>query len=143
MLHQKWVLQHPNDLSAQADFAEAYFSIGRFAECIQRIDGLLMSSEVPTRTKTALRAIEIASLLADDKTEEVLGRLEVLVGEVTKQPMEFKLTWSFDGTRHYIDGEYKLSKYRPWLSELFDALASKDRQTMLTALQKVRLQFKA
>ena len=100
------------------------------------------SPEVPVSSKSALRAIEIASLLADNKASQVPVKVDNLIAEVTRQPAEFKVTWGFDGTRHFIDQNEKLLPYRPWLGELFDALVGKDRDSMLTALQSVRVRTK-
>jgi tetratricopeptide (TPR) repeat protein len=142
LLHQQWLTLHPHNISAQADFAEAHFSMGRFAECEQRINDLLAMPEVPVSTKTALRTIDIASLLADGKTSQVPVKLDTLIADVTRQPTEFKFTWGFDGTKHFIGQNESLSPYRGWLGQLFDALASKDRDTMLKALRDVRANFK-
>ena len=142
-LDQHWLARRPDDLSAQADFAEAHFTTGRFAECGQRINALLAKPEVPVSTKTALRAIEIANLLALNQSGQVPTKIEMLLGEVSHEPAEFKVTWNFDGTRHFIGEDEKLGPYHAWLAQLFDALESKDRDTILKALQDVRARFKA
>ncbi|HEX5701855.1 MAG TPA: hypothetical protein VFX97_01395 [Pyrinomonadaceae bacterium] len=141
-LHQQWLAQHTEDISAQINYAEAHFSVGRFAECEQRVNALLTNPRVPVSTKTALRATKIASLLADGKASQVPVNLDALIAEVAGQPAAFKVEWVFDGTRHFIDQNEKLSSYRAWLGRLFVALASKDRDTMLKALQNVRANYK-
>jgi len=47
-----------------------------------------------------------------------------------------------NGIRHFIGQNEKLSPYRTWLSQLFDAMASKDRDAMLKALQDVSANFR-
>jgi tetratricopeptide (TPR) repeat protein len=141
-LSQQWLARHPEDISVQGNFAEAQFTVGRFAESGQRINALLTNPAVPPRTRTALRAIEIADLLALAQIQEVPAKVDTLIAEVARQPVEFKVLWKFDGTRHFIGQDEKLSSYRAWLGQLFDALASKDRDTMLKALQDVRAKFK-
>jgi tetratricopeptide (TPR) repeat protein len=137
-LNQQWLARHPDDLAAQASFAENHFTTGRFSECGQHITALFGKPEVPVSTKTALQAIEIANLLALNQAGQVLTKIGVLLGEVARQPAAFKVDWVFDGTRHFISQNEKLSPYRAWLELLFDALASKDRDTMLRALQEVK-----
>ena len=142
VLHQQWLTRHTGDISAQADFAEAHFTIGSFVECGQRINAVLAMPEVPDSTKIALRAIEIASLLGDSKASQVPVKIDALIAEVTRQPAEFKVIWSFEGTKHFIVQNKKLSPYQAWLGRLFDALARKDRETILLALREVKTKFK-
>jgi tetratricopeptide (TPR) repeat protein len=141
-LNQKWLARHPEDVSAQADFAEKQFTTGRFPECEQRINALLAKPEVPAKTKTALRAIEIANLLALNQAGQVPGKIDALIDEVSRQPATFEVDWVFDGTRHFINQNEKLLPYRAWLGQLFDALHSKDRDAMLKAFQEVLANFK-
>lgn len=142
VLNQQWLARHPEDVSAQADVAEALFTVGRFAECGQRVDVLLATPIVPSSVKVPLRAVEIASLLAEGKAGQTTVKIDLMIADVTHQPPDFKLAWSFNGTKHFVDQSEKLSRYRGWLGQLFDALGSKDRDTMLKALQQVRSTFK-
>lgn len=142
-LRQRWLARHPGDIEVQASFAESHFTTGRFAECKQRLDILLTGLELRVDFKTPLRAIEIANLLALNQADQVPAKLARLVGEVSQQPEEFKSEWTFDGTRHFINENEKLLPYRAWLGQLFDALASQDRDTMLKALKDVQAKFKA
>jgi hypothetical protein len=141
-LNQQWLARRPDDISTQADFAEKHFTTGRFEGCERRITELLAKPEVPTKTKSALRAIEIADLLALNKTNKIPIKIEALIAEVSRQPVEFKVEWSFSGTRHFIGQNEKLTPYRVWLISLFDALAGKDRKTILKGLQEVKDSFK-
>lgn len=138
LLHQQWLVRHKEDISAQADFAQAHFTTGRFNECEQRIKTFLTLPEATVSTKTALRAIEIANYLASDKSSRVHGELNLLLTEVANQSTEFKVDWVFDGTKYYIDHNEKLLPYRPWLKQLFDALKGKDRDTILKGLREVQ-----
>lgn len=142
LLIQQWLVQHSKDISAQADFAEGHFTMGRFVECEQRINALLNNSAVPISTKTALRAIEIASLLANKQSQLLPAKLDVLIADVIRQPPGFKVDWSFDGARYFIIHNETLSSRRVWLEQLLDALESKDQDEMLRALQEVRTKFK-
>jgi tetratricopeptide (TPR) repeat protein len=141
-LHQQWLARHQDDISAQAHLAEASFTTARFSECEQRIAALLSQSEISDSTKTVLRAIEIASLLALGQSKQVPSRLDALIEDVARQPPTFKIEWRFDGTRYFIAHGEKLLARRIWLEHLLDALASKDHDTMLKVLQEVRETYK-
>jgi tetratricopeptide (TPR) repeat protein len=142
-LHQQWLARHQDDISAQAHLAEASFTTAQFSECEQGIAALLSQSKISDSTKTALRAIEIASLLALGQSKQVPSRLDALIEGVAHQPPTFKIEWNFDGTRYFIAHSEKLLARRIWLGHLLDALASKDQDTMLKALQEVRSTYKA
>jgi tetratricopeptide (TPR) repeat protein len=140
-LNQQWLARHPNDISAQADFAEKHFTTARFEECERRINALLAVPEVSAGTKSALRAIEIADLLALNKADRISPKMEALIAEVSCQPAEFKVGWVFDGTRHFISQTEKLSPYCDWLDKLFDAIGGEDRETILKGLKEVEESF--
>ncbi len=142
VLTKQWLTRHPEDFEVQPHSVETYFTTGRFPEFRQRVSTSLTDPETATFFKTALRAIEIASLLVDDKAIEVLNRLDTLIKEVEDARPKFKVIWTFDGTRHFIHENQKLLPYETWLGQLFDALGSKDRDTMLKELRQVRAEFK-
>jgi tetratricopeptide (TPR) repeat protein len=141
-LNQQWLARHPDDISAQADFAEKHFTTARFDECERRINALLVKPEVSGSTKSALRAIEIADLLALNQADKIPARMEALITEIARQPAEFKVGWVFDGTKHFIGQNEKLSPYREWLVKLFDAIGGKDRETIFKGLQEAKVSFK-
>jgi tetratricopeptide (TPR) repeat protein len=141
-LHKNWLANHPEDISAQADFAENHFTTGRFMEGGIQINKLLTNSEVPASSKAALRVIEIASLLATGKKKKINEKLEILIAEVSKEPKEFKVGWSFNGSRNYIGQSKELAKYKSWLEKLFDAIKSHDRDAIIAALTQVKEEFK-
>ena len=68
-LNQAWLGRHPDDLGAQANFAEAAFTVGRFAEAEQRLASLVDRPELNPGTVVALRALEICSLVALDRPD--------------------------------------------------------------------------
>ena len=141
MLNQRWLERNPGDLAGLSDFAEKHFTTGRFIECEQRIALLLANPAVGPSIQIALRAIQIANALALGKTELVPGRIDALVESITNQSEEFKVGWSFKGTRYFINNNETLAPYRPWLMQLFDAVEGADRHAILSALQEVRASF--
>ena len=142
-LNQHWLERHPDDLSALSDFAEKHFTTGHFAECAQRIGTLVENPTVEASTKIALRAIEIANLLAMNNAALVPDKLQTLLDSLAAQPDDFKVTWAFNGTKHFIEQHAPLAPYRTWLEQLFTALEAEDRQTALTGLQAVRAGLQA
>src|SRR5262245_28830587 len=141
-LNQQWLAQYPDDLSAQVNFAEKYFTTARFDECERRINALLAAPGVSASAKSGLRAIDIASLLALNQVDRISPKMEALIAEVSRQPAEFKVEWVFDGTRHFISQTERLSPYRDWLDKLFDAIGGKDRETILKGLKEAKESFK-
>jgi hypothetical protein len=140
-LNRHWLERHPDDLSALSDFAEKHFTTGRFVECAQRIGVLVENPTVEASTKIALRAIEIANLLALNNVAQVPAKFQTLIDSLAAQPDDFKVTWAFNGTRHFIDQHAQMAPYRTWLEQLFTALEAEDRQTALTGLQVARAGF--
>src|SRR5262245_27620701 len=96
-LNRHWLERHPDDLSALSDFAEKHFTTSRFAECAQRIGVLVEHPSIEVSTKIALRAIEIANLLALNNTAQVPEKLQTLLDSLAAQPDDFKVTWTFNG----------------------------------------------
>jgi hypothetical protein len=128
-LNKQWLERHPDDLAALSDFAEKHFTTGRFTECEQRIAPLLANLAVEPRFHIALRAIQIANSLALEKTDMVPGRIDALVETIANQPKEFKVNWSFKGTKYFIGHNEKLAPYRPWLMQFFEAVEGADTAT--------------
>ena len=142
-LNQQWVARHPEDLSAQANFAEAHFTTRRFTEAATRLAALLGNTSLEPDARIALQTLEIATLLVLNKPELIPSKVEALRGNIATQPEHFKLDRTFDGTKHFITQNESLVPYRAWLLDLFAAVAEKDRNTMLAALDAARANFLA
>jgi tetratricopeptide (TPR) repeat protein len=140
-LNQRWLERHPDDPTAQPNFAEKLFTTGRFAECRQFITLLLANQKIPIYVKTSLRAIEIAALLTDSQNTQPAAKIDELIAEVSNQPTDFEVKWNFNGVKHFIDQNEKLSPYRVWLKQLFDALKG-NREMVLRNLQETKAKFK-
>jgi tetratricopeptide (TPR) repeat protein len=138
MLNQRWLERNPADIAALSDFAERHFTTGRFTECEQRITILLANPAVGPSIQIALQAIQIANSLALGKTDLVPGRIDPMVEDINNQSEGFKVSWSFKGTRNFINNNETLAPYRPWLMPLFTAVEGDDCHAVLSALQEVR-----
>jgi tetratricopeptide (TPR) repeat protein len=140
-LSQQWLERHPDDLSAQANFAEAHFTTGRFADAEKRLTALLTNLRLDLSTGLGLRTLHVATLVALNKPESVPAALTTLRDFVAKVPADSEAGWSFEGSKHFIGSEPKLAPSRAWLLDLFSAVEEKDAQKRLAALEKVQADF--
>lgn len=141
-LHRNWLTKFPDDLFATADFAETNFITERFAECEKRIAALLGDPKVDVNTTSALRAIDIANSLALGQVDQVPAKLDTIIRIIVNQPAEFKLTWGFGGSLHFIEQSEKLMPYRQWLRQIFNAMQAKNRDAIVIGLREARAGFK-
>ena len=137
-LIQRWLERQPDDLSAQANFAEAHFTTGRFEEAQTRIAALLANPQLDSSGSLALRTLQVATLLVMNKPELATTAFAALHGLVKNLPSDFDLSWDFEGSRHFIGKEASLVGYRAWLLDLFSAVEEKDAQKRLRALNKLQ-----
>jgi len=140
-LNQNWLARHPEDLSAQCDFAEKHFTTSRFAECQARLTALLANAEIKPSTQIALRTIQIANAIGLNQTAKIPAHLETLQQAIVSQPDTFKVDWTFEGTKHFISQNEKLASYRPWLLQLFAAIEGENRAAILAGLRETRASF--
>lgn len=133
-LTKQWLARHPNDLSVQANFAEAHLTTGRYEEAERRIAELLKKPDLDPSSLVGLRVLEIANTLALKKAAVVPQKLQGLRTFVSGQPENFHVGWSFGGTKHYVQAEQAFARYRTWLMDLFSITDSKDRASLLPAL---------
>jgi hypothetical protein len=71
----------------------------------------------------------------------VPGKIETLLERIAAQPEDFRVTWTFSGTRHFIGQHPSLAPHRAWLQQFFDAVEGQDRQAILAGLQATRAAF--
>ena len=109
--------------SAQANFAEAAFTVGRFAEAEQRLAALVDDPKLNPGTVVALRALEICSLVALDRPDTLRAKLDAL-GDLLGFD-ELAVDWSFAGSRHFIGGHPELWRH-PWLIRLLAAVEERN-----------------
>lgn len=143
-LNQQWLNHLSKNFLVQSYFAEKHFTTSRFAECEQRLAGLLANAEIEPSTKIALRAIGIANALAQNKTQQIPTELEALQKAIAAQPDTFKVGWTFNGVKHFISTNETLAPPRAWLLQFFAALEREEgRDAILAGLQGARQNFKA
>jgi len=147
-LNQQWLQQHPNDLLEQIKFVEKHFTTGRFAECEEQIKRFINKKDYSPEVYIVMGVISIGNNLALKRSGQVLDRIDLLLGIISKQPKPKSYTvkwpWPFEGTKHFISQNETLAPYRAWLLQLFQALEIKaGREAILAALREVREKFKA
>jgi hypothetical protein len=104
---------------------------------------LLANPTVEAPVNIALRAIKIANLLALNKIDLVPNNMDTLLGIIADQREDFKVRWSFEGSKYFISHSETLALYRPWLLQFFNAVEGEDRQAILTALRQARANVQA
>ncbi len=135
-LTKHWLQQHPDDIAAQANFAEAHFTTGRFDEAEQRL-ATLPTNDALRDNAVPLRALQIATLYTLNKRSLISERMTALRKLIAGQAKDFKVEWSFEGTKHFISNDKRLTASRDWLLRLFTAFEGKDRDAILVALGEV------
>lgn len=140
-LSQSWLQRNPNDLSAAADFAEKHFTTGNFEESERRTSSLLSDIRVEARSKISLLAIEIASLIALKRSTEVPSRMKNLIELLEAQTPDFKLQWSFEGTKHFVSESQQLAASKDWLMQLFRALEGENRDAIVREVKAASESF--
>lgn len=140
-LSQSWLQRNPGDLSAAADFAEKLFTTGSFEESERRISSLLSDVKAEARVKIPLLAIEIANLIALKRSTEVPSRMTNLIDLLAAQPADFKLQWSFAGTKHFISQSQQLAANKDWLLRLFGAMGGENRDAIIKEVKAASENF--
>ncbi|MDF0664497.1 MAG: tetratricopeptide repeat protein [Nitrospira sp.] len=141
-LSKQWLDRHPADVSAQANFAEAHLTTGRYGEAEHRLGELLKKPDLDPNAWAGLRIVDVVTALALKKANIVPQKLQELRTFVSGQPESFHPDWSFDGTTHFVQTEQVFAPHRAWLMELFAVVKSKDRAALLAALDHVQSSFK-
>ena len=74
-LNESWLQRNPDDLLAAASFAENHFTTGNFDECARRASSVLSNAKI----SIPLRALEIANLIALNRSVEVPAKIKKLI----------------------------------------------------------------
>jgi tetratricopeptide (TPR) repeat protein len=137
-LNRAWLQRNPHDLLAVAKFAEKHFTIGSFDEAGKYMSSLsLFDKRFEPKIRVPLRTIEIANLIALNRSTEVPLRIKNLIELLENQPRDFKLQWSFEGTKHFITQSQQLTANKAWLLQLFTAMGGENRDAIIKELKAV------
>jgi tetratricopeptide (TPR) repeat protein len=133
-LNESWLQRNPDDLLALAKFAENHFTTGSFDECGRRTSLLLSDAKV----SIPLRALEIANLIALNRSAEVPAKVKNLIATMESQNADFKVEWSFAGVKHFLNQGDQFAANRAWLLGLFEAIGSENRDEIIKNLKALK-----
>lgn len=131
-LNELWLSRHPDDLDVLENFVESHLTTGRWAELSVQLAKVF--PKVPPTQQVPLLAIETAALTAQNRIIEAAQKRKELRNLIAAQPIEFRLTWTFGGTRHYLQTEPRMAPHRQKLLALLTALEQPSHDAILTAL---------
>ncbi len=131
-LSEQWLARHPDDLDVGANFVESHLTTGRWAALPGQLAKVF--SKLPPAVQVPLLAIELSALTAQNQTREATEARKALRQLVSAQPAEFQITWTFAGTRHYLQTEPRFAPYKQKLLSLLSALEQPSRDAILAAL---------
>jgi hypothetical protein len=103
---------------------------------------VLTNPKLRASSNAALRMIDVANSLALGKAEAVPRKLDELIELVSNQPENFRITWIFNGTLHFISQHERLAPHREWLNQLFAAAKAGERDAIVKALRDAKGTFK-
>jgi hypothetical protein len=134
-------VRHPGDRLAQARFAEAHLTTGRFTEAGQRLAGLLAATDLDSQSKLVLQTLEIVTRCALGQRAQLPAQLQHLREALAGLPQGAQLRWSFGGVQAFVAKDARLLRSRVGLLGLLAALQTPDtaRLGALDSLIKRRL----
>ncbi len=109
-LNQAWLDRHPDDLEVWPNYIESHLTTGRLAE----VSGLLAKvfAKLSPAEQVPLLAIEVFALVGQGKPDEAASKRKVLRALLDAQPADFRLSWTFGGTRHFLQTDPRLSPHK-------------------------------
>ncbi|HKG58562.1 MAG TPA: tetratricopeptide repeat protein [Pyrinomonadaceae bacterium] len=137
-LNESWLQRNPDDLFAAATFAENHFTTGSFDECRRRISTLLSDVKFEAKIKIPVRVLEIANLIALNRSAEVPSKIKNLVEALESQPVDFQVEWSFAGIKRFISQSEQFAANRVWLMGLFGAIGGENRDAIIKNLRVLK-----
>ena len=133
-LNRTWIERHPDDLTVWANDIESHLTTGRLTEVSARLAKVF--AKLSPAEQVPLLAIEVAALLGQGKTTEAAQKRQALRALVVAQPPEFRLAWTFGGTRHFLQTGPRFASHRTQLLALLSALEQPSRAAILAALDE-------
>ncbi|HLM24734.1 MAG TPA: hypothetical protein VK274_06725, partial [Pyrinomonadaceae bacterium] len=105
------------------------------------IASLLSDNRIEEQVKIPVRALEIANLIALNRSAEVPRGMKNLIEAVERQQTDFRVQSSFTGIQHFISHNSQFTANRDWLLELFAALRAENRDAILKKLRAASENF--
>ncbi len=131
-LNEQWLARHPDDLGVGTNFVESHLTTGRWAALPGQLAKVF--SKLPPAVQVPLLAIELSALTAQNQVQKAAAARMALRQLVSAQPAAFQITWTFAGTRHYLQTEPRFAPHKQKLLLLLSALEQPSRDAILAAL---------
>ncbi len=131
-LNRAWLDRHPDDLAVWCNYIESHLTTGRLAE----VSGLLAKvfAKLSPAEQVPLLALEVFALVGQGNPVEVSSRRKDLRKLIAAQPTDFRVNWTFGGTRHFLETDPRFAPHRAQLLALLSALEQPNRAAILAAL---------
>jgi tetratricopeptide (TPR) repeat protein len=129
-LPQQWAM-------AQNNLARAYFNLKDWNNAAECYRSVLADESFDARIKVPIGALEIATLVALNRSAEVAAKLKSLIEMLEKQPANFRVRWNFADIQHVISQDPQFTAKREWLLQLFATMGGENRDAIVKRLRAV------
>jgi tetratricopeptide (TPR) repeat protein len=133
-LNESWLQRNPNDLLAARTSRRTISRPGNFEECARRTSSVSSAAKI----LIPLRALEIANLIALNRSAEVPAKVKNLIETLESQKADLRVEWSFAGIKHFINQSEQLASNRAWLLGLFEAMGGENRDAIVKNLRALK-----
>jgi tetratricopeptide (TPR) repeat protein len=131
---QQWAM-------AQMNLARAYFNLQEWASAADCYQNLLADERLDAKIKIPVRALEIAALIALNRSAEVAGKLKNLIAAVESQPADFRVQWGSAGMQQSIAQGQQFGAKTAWLLQLFAAMEGENRDAIIKRVTAAAASF--
>ncbi len=131
-LNRAWLDRHPDDLAVWPNYIESHLSTGHLAE----VSALLAKvfAKLSPAKQVPLLALEVFALEGQGKPAEAASKRKSLRTLIDAQPADFRLNWTFGGTRHFLQTDSRFSPHKAQVLALLSALEQPNRAAILSEL---------
>jgi tetratricopeptide (TPR) repeat protein len=135
--NQAWAKLDADNIGVESNLAEASMTTGRFDEAMVLANKVLASKEATVADRLSMELITVSSLILSGKRSGALSQIGEFIGYFKSLPADYERTWTYTGTRRYINDQREIAKEdKSLILSLVDILESR---TMKDADNKVRL----
>ncbi|HET6975465.1 MAG TPA: tetratricopeptide repeat-containing protein [Pyrinomonadaceae bacterium] len=131
---QQWAM-------AQNNLARAYFNLKDWANAAQCYESVLSDDRIDAKFKISLLPMEIANLIALKRAADVPAKMKNLIELLEAQPVDFKLSRSFEETKHVVRASQQFDASQAWLLRLFGAMELENRDAILKEVRATAESF--
>ena len=131
-LNRAWLDRHPDDMAVWPNYIESHLTTGHLAE----VSALLAKvfAKLSPAKQVPLLALEVFALVGQGKPAEAASKRKALRTLIDAQPADFRLNWTFGGTRHFLQTDPRFSPHKAQVLALLSALEQPSRAAILSEL---------